>query len=118
MKTIIAIALLAAGLTGCASAEERARREAAAMAQMNAEDDAYCKSYGVEKGKPGYVECRNKLTEIRAANGIVAAQNQAAAARTMQATGAALLQNAQPRPMPMTTTNCVPTAMGVRCTSF
>ena len=40
------------------------------MAQMIAEDDAYCKRY-VDKG---YDECRNKLTEMRAANGIGAQQ--------------------------------------------
>ena len=50
--------------------DQRARRNAAAMGQMIAEDDAYCKRY-VDKG---YDECRDKLTEMRAANGIGAQQ--------------------------------------------
>jgi hypothetical protein len=63
------------------------------MAQMNAEDDAYCTRY-VEKA---YLNCRNKLTEIRAANGIVAQPNQGA------------------EPRRVTTTNCMPTTTGVTC---
>ena len=69
-----ALAIIAIGLAcaGCASADQRAsadqgaRLNAAAMAQMIAEDDAYCKRY-VDKG---YDECRDKLTVMRAANGI------------------------------------------------
>jgi len=98
-----ALAIIAIGLAcaGCASADQRANadqrasadqrgtRNAAAMAQMIAEDDAYCKRY-VDKG---YDECRNKLTEMRAANGI----------------------GAQQGGRRVTTTKCIPTATGVTC---
>jgi hypothetical protein len=102
-----ALAIIAIGLAcaGCASAGQRAsadqrpsadqrasaeaRRNAAAMGQMIAEDDAYCKRY---VGK-GYDECRDKLTEMRTANGI----------------------GAQPGGRRVTTTKCIPTATGVTC---
>ena len=96
-----ALAIIAIGLAcaGCASANQRpsanqrasveARRNAAAMGQMIAEDDAYCKRY-VDKG---YGECRDKLTEMRAANGI----------------------GAQQGGRRVTTTKCIPTATGVTC---
>ena len=102
-----ALAIIAIGLAcaGCASAHQRAnadqrpsadqrasaeaRRNAAAMGQMIAEDDAYCKRY-VDKG---YDECRDKLTEMRAANGI----------------------GAQQGGRRVTTTKCIPTATGVTC---
>ena len=105
-----ALAIIAIGLAcaGCANAYQRAsgdqgasadqrssadqgarRRNAAAMAQMIAEDDAYCKRY-VDKG---YDECRDKLTEMRAANGI----------------------GAQQGGRRVTTTKCIPTATGVTC---
>ena len=102
-----ALAIIAIGLAcaGCASAGQRAsadqrpsadqrasaeaRRNAAAMGQMIAEDDAYCKRY-VDKG---YDECRDKLTEMRAANGI----------------------GAQQGGRRVTTTKCIPTTTGVTC---
>ena len=102
-----ALAIIAIGLAcaGCASANQRAsadqrpsanqrasaeaRRNAAAMGQMIAEDDAYCKRY-VDKG---YDECRDKLTEMRAANGI----------------------GAQQGGRRVTTTKCIPTTTGVTC---
>jgi len=90
-----ALAIVAIGLAcaGCASADQRAsaeaRRNAAVRGQMIAEDDAYCKRY-VDKG---YDECRDKLTEMRAANGI----------------------GAQPGGRRVTTTKCIPTATGVTC---
>ena len=102
-----ALAIIAIGLAcaGCASAGQRAsadqrpsadqrasaeaRRNAAAMGQMIAEDDAYCKRY-VDKG---YDECRDKLTEMRAANGI----------------------GAQEGGRRVTTTKCIPTTTGVTC---
>ena len=102
-----ALAIIAIGLAcaGCASAGQRAsadqrpsadqrasaeaRRNAAAMGQMIAEDDAYCKRY-VDKG---YDECRDKLTEMRVANGI----------------------GAQQGGRRVTTTKCIPTATGVTC---
>jgi hypothetical protein len=102
-----ALAIIAIGLAcaGCASANQRAsaeqrpsanqrasaeaRRNAAAMGQMIAEGDAYCKRY-VDKG---YDECRDKLTEMRAANGI----------------------GAQQGGRRVTTTKCIPTATDVTC---
>ena len=67
-----------------AGADQGARRNAAAMAQMIAEDDGYCKRY-VDKG---YDECRDKLAVMRAANGISAQQG---------------------RPRRVTTSKCIPT---------
>ena len=101
-----ALAIIAIGLAcaGCASADQRSsadqrasadqgarRRNAAEMAQMIAEDDAYCKRY-VDKG---YDECRNNLTLMRAANGIGAQQGGG--------------------PRRVTTSKCIPTTTGVTC---
>ena len=107
-----ALAIIAIGLAcaGCANAYQRAsgdqgasadqrssadqgarRRNAAEMAQLIAEDDAYCKRY-VDKG---YDECRNNLTLMRAANGIGAQQGGG--------------------PRRVTTTKCIPTTSGVTC---
>jgi hypothetical protein len=87
MKTLIGIALLALALCGCSARQEREQREAAALAKMNAEDDAYCQSYGVAKGSPDYVSCRNNLTQVRANAATVAAVNNNAAARQLTASG-------------------------------
>jgi hypothetical protein len=112
MIRLFSVLFLVAALGGCLSAQEQAQRDAARLASMNAEDDHYCQSYGVEKGSPGYVACRNKLTEIRAAGAQVAASDQAAAGRAMTAAGAAMIQSAQPRPM----TTCMPNGIGgVNC---
>ena len=66
-------------------------RNAAEMARMIAEDDADGKRY-VDKG---YEECRNNLTEMRAANGIGAQQGGG--------------------PRRVMTTKCIPTTTGVTC---
>ena len=75
----------------CQADQGARRRNAAEMAQMIAEDDAYCKRY-VDKG---YDECRNNLTLMRAANGIGAQQGGG--------------------PRRVTTTKCIPTTTGVSC---
>jgi len=76
MKTVFRVALLTLALCGCSSQHEREQREAAALEKMNAEDDSVCQSYGVAKGSPDYVSCRNNLTQVRANS---AAVNNAAA---------------------------------------
>ena len=75
----------------CSADQGARRRNAAEMAQMIAEDDAYCKRY-VDKG---YDECRDNLTLMRAANGIGAQQGGG--------------------PRRVTTTKCIPTTTGVTC---
>ena len=66
MKTVFRVALLTLALCGCSSEHEREQREAVALAKMNAEDDSVCQSYGVAKGSPDYVSCRNNQTQVRA----------------------------------------------------
>ena len=66
MKIEFRVALLALALCGCSSEHEREQREAVALAKMNAEDDSVCQSYGVAKGSPDYVSCRNNQTQVRA----------------------------------------------------
>ena len=47
-KVLIGIALASTlALAGCQSA-----------AEMAAEDDSICQGYGLEKGSPGYIQCR------------------------------------------------------------
>jgi starvation-inducible outer membrane lipoprotein len=55
-KLILCLALL---LTGCVSAQERLRQNAAI-------DDSKCRSYGAEVGTPAYVRCRTQLAATRA----------------------------------------------------
>jgi hypothetical protein len=63
---IIAACILALALAGCANeAEQRAQAQAQAAA-INANDDAKCRSYGVEPGSPGYVQCRMNMDNLRA----------------------------------------------------
>jgi hypothetical protein len=75
VKAVFRVALLTVALCGCSSQHEREQREAAALAKMNVEDDSICQSYGVAKGSPDYVSCRNNQTQVRA---ISAAANNAA----------------------------------------
>ena len=82
MKALSGVVLLMLALCGCSSQHEREQREAAALAKMNAEDDSVCQSYGVAKGSPDYVSCRNNLTQVRANN--AAANNAAAFVRRWQ----------------------------------
>lgn len=74
-------------LCACLTAEQQEAQNRAALAKMNAEDDTYCQSYGVEKGSPAYVSCRNNLTQVRAGNAAVAAANNAAMSRAMVVQG-------------------------------
>jgi hypothetical protein len=63
-----AFALLGFGLSvaACANPEsERAAREAA-QAKQDSEDDAKCRSNGVEAGSQAYINCRAQLAEARA----------------------------------------------------
>lgn len=54
----LAIFFIAIGLTGCVTAEERAR-------QLAAIDDGKCRSYGAQPGAPAYVQCRTQLDATR-----------------------------------------------------
>lgn len=56
MRGVCVLTALAAALAGCATDPQ---------AQM-ASDDAQCRSYGVQRGSPGYVQCRMSLDQGRA----------------------------------------------------
>jgi hypothetical protein len=60
---IRALMLIAMALTlsGCLTAEERARM----AAEQNAADDAKCQSYGAKPGTDIYVTCRMRVVEQR-----------------------------------------------------
>jgi hypothetical protein len=54
--------LLALGLASCAEYEAQKQAEANAAAARRAEnDDAHCRSYGVQPGSNAYVQCRMNL---------------------------------------------------------
>src|SRR5262252_1826323 len=59
--TIFAVATLATALTGCVTAQERA-------AQVNAVQDATCRSWGLKPGTDGYANCRMELNRQAAAD--------------------------------------------------
>jgi hypothetical protein len=62
------IALLAVGcvaLSGCAQYQAEQQAQAAQIQAAN--DDAQCRSYGVQPGSPPYVQCRMNLDNQHAA---------------------------------------------------
>jgi hypothetical protein len=66
MFKIATVTILALGLSGCMTTEERAAADAAA-------DDSYCRSIGAQRGTPVYVDCRLRRDETRQANNRAAA---------------------------------------------
>jgi hypothetical protein len=52
-------------LGGCASQQQIQERQAAAKAATEADGDAKCRSFGLEPGSPGYVQCRMTLDQTR-----------------------------------------------------
>ena len=62
---ILSLALL---LTGCVSAAEQARRDAAYRAQIDDRDHNYCSSkLGLKRGSSSYSSCRLQITQLREA---------------------------------------------------
>jgi hypothetical protein len=59
------LVLTALLLVGCT--DPATEQAAAAQARANAQtaDDAQCRSYGVQPGSPGYVQCRMNLDNAR-----------------------------------------------------
>jgi hypothetical protein len=56
---------LLVALGGCASQQQIQERQAAANAAIDADGDAKCRSFGLEPGSPGYVQCRMTLNQTR-----------------------------------------------------
>jgi hypothetical protein len=56
----VIVVLAALLLAGCATAESQAE----AKAELDAKDDAKCKSYGFQPGTLNYTDCRDKLAEM------------------------------------------------------
>ena len=52
-------------LGGCASQRQTQEQQAAARAAIDADGDAKCRSFGLEPGSPGYVQCRMTLDQTR-----------------------------------------------------
>ena len=52
-------------LGGCASQQQTQEQQAAARAAIDADGDAKCRSFGLEPGSPGYVQCRMTLEQTR-----------------------------------------------------
>ena len=62
------VAILAVGCLSLAScAQQQAAQQAQAAQMQAASDDAQCRSYGVQPGSPGYVQCRMNLDNQHAA---------------------------------------------------
>lgn len=53
-------------LCGCASQEEIRAKRAAQEAKVSAQEDAKCRSYGVEPGSQEYFQCRMTFNQNRA----------------------------------------------------
>jgi hypothetical protein len=60
-KQTFAVAVIAAGLAGCVSDQERA-------ASIAASDDAQCQSFGASPGTDRYFQCRMMKDQQRQAN--------------------------------------------------
>lgn len=100
MKVILLIAVIAA-LAGCKTNAER-------LAERTAEDDAKCKSYGMQFGTPQFADCRMKLDQMREARAL---QDYADQQRTLDN----IQRSMAPKPAIQTTCN---TYMGTtNCTS-
>jgi len=52
-------------LGGCASQQQTQEQQAAARAAIDVDGDAKCRSFGLEPGSPGYVQCRMTLDQAR-----------------------------------------------------
>jgi hypothetical protein len=78
-------------LCACVTEEQKEAKNRAALAKIEAEDDAYCQSYGVAKGSPDYVSCRNNQTQVRAASATAAAANNAAMSRALVTQGTTMM---------------------------
>ena len=125
---MIKLAILAALpllLVACVSQQQRQAETKAQWAKVENNIDARCTQYGFKPGTDAHANCRVKLLEMVAndmqareiAQAQVNAQANAARSQALMATGQAMMQSAQPRPM--TTTNCRRNIFGsVDCTSF
>lgn len=99
MRLILLVAVIA--LAGCKSQQQ-------VLAERTAEDDAKCKSYGMQFGTPQYADCRMKLDQAREARAL---QDYADQQRTLDN----IQRSMAPKPMIQTTCN---TYMGTTsCTS-
>jgi hypothetical protein len=93
-RKLVALALLAAPLGGCAEYQARlAAQQAAARAAIDAADDRRCRSYGSVPGTQAYFECRTLLhtqrVNIAAAEDMQRQQNGV----NMMMLGASILAN-------------------------
>ncbi len=85
------VILSSLAVSGCVSAAQRQQQ----LAQMDAYEDAQCRSFTNQPGTPGYARCRMELFQMRVAQQQMAANRQLAASALMFNTGVAILN--QPR---------------------
>ncbi len=116
----VAVLLVAFVLVGCVSPEERARRDAAVRAQVEAQDDSTCRGFGAVPATDGYINCRMTLHQQR----IQAAQNEAILYQrnnqNLMNSGLGILQMNQPRTIgpAHTNTTCQRVGNTVNCTTW
>jgi hypothetical protein len=60
------LAIVAFLLTGCASEQKKEAKQQAKWERLMAQDDATCKSYGLQFGTPDYANCRQHIADQRA----------------------------------------------------
>jgi hypothetical protein len=92
-------------LVGCASPQERAQQQAYRAAQVEANDDTQCASYGAMRGTNVYIQCRMSIAQQRAQ--FNAALIGAVLARPMPQP---YIVPAPPQPQP--TVNCTTNVLG------
>ena len=102
-STLTKTAWLALLLTGCAT--ERAHQAAVVPQNVDAQDDATCRSYGDMPGSDAYAKCRLQLTQGRQSAAAQAAAEHAAFSRG-QVTGRGAVATGAGA------TNCVATPVG------
>jgi hypothetical protein len=99
---------MALALSGCMTAQER---QAQALHNMDASDDAYCRKQA--DGTVSYEQCRKNLLQLRQANTAAPSAGTVDVGGAMQRAGAALQATSPPQP---TVCQSTPWAGGVRTT--
>lgn len=70
-------------LSTCANPERVRARQEAAQAEMEAKNDAQCRTNGVERGSPAYEQCRERIAAQHAETEALRAQRSESFQRTL-----------------------------------
>ena len=70
-------------LAACANLEHARARQEAALAEMEAKNDAQCRSNGIEPGSPAYEQCRERIAAKTSETAAMRAQRSESFQRTL-----------------------------------